>query len=1058
MLGEGWLDADRETVGWVTGTERWFDVAEFRQMLTANATHGHASAAVCPACIQPLSRAADLYRGDFLAGFSLRDSPGFDDWQFYLAEGLRREAGEVLRKLSAIHGQERQLDTSIDYGRRWLGLDPLNEDAHRHLMLLHALNGQRSAALRQYQECVRLLESEMGIPPERKTAELFQRIEQGKIPALESAETVPAVAEPLATSGAMPVRTVHNNLPQLLTPFIGRERELAELDSLLADPGVRLLTILAVGGMGKSRLAIEAALHQVDRFDHGAAFVYLAPLQGTEALVRALLDALALTLREGASPKTQVLDYLREKRLLLVLDNFEHLLEGAGLVTEILQAAASVKVLATSRLPLGLQGEHRYHLTGMDFPTAEHADNAGDTSAVKLFIQGARQAQPGFRLAGDDVQHVAAICRMVEGMPLGTLLAAGWTGLLTPQEIMVQLRSQHDFLETELQGVPERQRSMRLVMQQAWDFVSEPERGAFASLSVFRGSFDRQAAQEVSGASLQVLMALINKSLLVRLANDRLVVHELLRQYAAERLAEDTDAYEVAHDRHSALYCRRLQAWAETVKHPSRATTAFDIDADQENIQVAWNWAVLGRRVTRLAEASEGLGLLFALQNRDQSGEAVFRAAVDSLGPPTSGEERLLVGYLLARQARHTSHSAREGAVLVERSLTYLAGVAGSSQALTSAKAYAWFVRGRTARDTADWHTGQAAFEKSLSLYEQLGDRYWAAIVLQSLSLMAWTLDDRDSARMYFQRSLALSREIGDKIRAAYLLQAMGDMTGFDDGQVDEAEEYLLESSRLFFAIGGRIGEQNSLAPLQSAAWLRGRFSQALEIAQRRQRFAMEQGTSIVSGIDEQGMAVGELLQLMGSYDLAETENSGFIAEVLAAGWAHVEIWARPLMAATLLALGRYTEARQALQSNIAALEQAGQYRMLGRTLAMAARAELGLGNLAAAWGHALRAVQLLSGRHYFWLLEAMAAAAAVLAERGEAQRAVEVYALLNRHDYVANSRWFGDVFGQVVEKAAANLPPDTVAAAKARGEASVLWQAARELLSEHGMSENVGS
>ena len=366
-----------------------------------------------------------------------------------------------MRKLSAIHGQERQLDTAIDYGRRWLGLDPLNEDAHRQLMLLHALRGQRSAALRQYQECVRLLESEMGIPPERKTAELFQRIEQGKIPALEPAETVSAVAEPPATSGAMPVRTVHNNLPQLLTPFIGRERELAELDGLLADPGVRLLTILAVGGMGKSRLAIEAALHLVDRFDHGAAFVYLAPLQGTEALVRALLDALALTPREGASPRTQVLDYLREKRLLLVLDNFEHLLEGAGLVTEILQAAPCVKVLVTSRLPLGLQGEHRYHLTGMDFPTAEHADNAGDTSAVKLFIQGA--ASRHSRASGWPATTCSTwprICRMVEGMPLGTLLAAGWTGLLTPQEIMVQMRSQHDFLETELQGVPERQRSM----------------------------------------------------------------------------------------------------------------------------------------------------------------------------------------------------------------------------------------------------------------------------------------------------------------------------------------------------------------------------------------------------------------------------------------------------------------------------------------------------------------------------------------------------------------------------------------------------------------------
>jgi tetratricopeptide (TPR) repeat protein len=220
----------------------------------------------------------------------------------------------------------------------------------------------------------------------------------------------------------------------------------------------------------------------------------------------------------------------------------------------------------------------------------------------------------------------------------------------------------------------------------------------------------------------------------------------------------------------------------------------------------------------------------------------------------------------------------------------------------------------------------------------------------------------------------------------------------------------------------------------------------------------MEQGTTIVSRTIEHEGAVGELLQLMGSYDLAETEFSGFIAEVLAGGWAHVEIWARPLLAATLLALGKYTEARQALQSNIAALEQAGQHRMLGRTLALAARAELGLGNLATAWAHALRAVQLLSGRHYFWLLEAMAAAAAVLAERGEAERAVEIYALLNRHEFVANARWFADVFGQVVEKAAAHLPPDTVAAAKARGETLDLWQAARELLAEYGAYESVGS
>lgn len=229
----------------------WLDLNAFREVLAATTMHGHPAVAVCPACIEPLSRAAGLYRGDFLAGFSLRNSPGFDDWQFYLAEGLRQEAGEVLRKLSATHGQERQSDAAIDFGRRWLALDPLNEEAHRQVMLLHALHGQRSAALRQYQECVSLLQGEMGIAPERKTVELFQRNQQGKIPAARPFET-PAAPQP-ALVATLP-RIVHSNLPQLLTPFVGREQELAKLHDLLADPGVRLLTILAVGGMGKTRM------------------------------------------------------------------------------------------------------------------------------------------------------------------------------------------------------------------------------------------------------------------------------------------------------------------------------------------------------------------------------------------------------------------------------------------------------------------------------------------------------------------------------------------------------------------------------------------------------------------------------------------------------------------------------------------------------------------------------------------------------------------------------------------------------------------------------------
>ena len=984
-------------------------------MLAATATHGHAPAAVCPACIEPLSRSAELYRGDFLAGFSLRDSPGFDDWQFYMAEGLRQEAGDALRKLLAIHGRERQFDLAIDCGRRWLALDPLNEEAHRQLMLLYALNGQRSAALHQYQECQRLLQSEMGIAPERKTSELFGRIEQGAIPTVAS-DGGPVVVAAGPSGAASPFegssRTAsRQSLPQPLTPFIGRERDLAALDRLLSDPQVRLLTILAVGGMGKTRLAIEAATRLVDRFPHGAHFVYLAPLQAVAAIPAALAQALDLPAKEGVSPEQQVLNFLREKRLLLVLDNFEHLLEGADLVSQILQTAPGVQVLATSRLPLNLQGEHRYHLAGMAYPTSELPGEALDYSAVKLFVQGARRALPSFKLEEGDWRHVAAICRLVDGMPLGILLAAGWTELLPLSEIAGRIEQGLDFLETELQDVPERQRSMHALLDQAWSLLGDGERQSFMRLCIFRGSFDRQAAQEVSGATLRLLMSLVNKSMLTRLAGDRLVVHELLRHYAAERLAEDVDAHQAAHDRHSALYCRRLQAWAQAVKHPSRPLSMVEIERDLENAQAAWSWAALDRQVGRLADAAEGMGFVFSWPGRKESGEAAFKLAGDALDPPTNDEERVLLGYLLAWQARLGRSAAHEVAVLLERSLTWLDAVGVSSPACTLARAFILLVRGETAGRTLDWRAMEDACEESLALFERIGESWWVASALRNLGYAAWSCNDRDRTMSFFQRSLAILQEIGDQAGTAHLLANMGGLVGFDGGQVEEAQRLFHESSRLFAAIGGRTGELVSLAVLFLGELLCGRFPQALEIVQRQVANASNLGdTGFVGDIR---WSMGVVLQLMGQYDLAEAELRKVIADLEASGWTEPEIGTRDVLAATLLGLRNYSEARQVLQPNIPALEQSYRFHYLGRTLAAASRAELGLGNIDAAWEHALRAVELLSGRHYFWLLEAMAAAAALLAERGEVERAVEIYALVNRHPYVANSRWFGDVFGQ---------------------------------------------
>jgi predicted ATPase len=826
----------------------------------------------------------------------------------------------------------------------------------------------------------------------------------------------------------------------------------------MVDPDVRLLTILAVGGMGKTRLAIEAAARQCELMEEGVVFVYLAPLQSTSALVPALLDTLELTPREGTPPKAQVLDYLREKHLLLVLDNFEHLLEGAGLVSEILQAAPGVKMLVTSRLPLNLQGEHRYHLAGMDFPMAERLVDALDTGAVKLFIQGARRARPGFKLAGDDLQHVATICRLAEGMPLGILLAAGWVALLSPQEIAAHMRSQRDFLETEMQDVPERQRSMRLVLQQAWEFLSEQEREAFKRLSVLRGVFDRQAAQQISGASLRVLMSLVNKSILIRLPEDQLAVHELLRQYAAERLTDDVDAFEEAHDRHSAFYCARLCEWAQAIKTPSRSNSLPDVERVGENVRAAWTWAAVDRQVERLAAAAEGLGMLLSWQNPDEAGDKLFELAWNALEPAKTDDERVLQGYLLTWQALFSSVQDRtpsEVQALIERGLALLNAVNTGASNRVPALAFVHHAQGIMALGALDYPAAEMALSRSLTLFEQVGDTWWMAETLERLGNAAWVPNDLERTRAYFQRSLALRQELGDTIGTASLLTNLGGLLGFDLGQVDEAEQLYRESSRIFAEIGSRVGIAASLHGQQAIARLHGRFAEALEIVQRQLAILLDLGDR--GQIANLRMVLGEVHQLMGQYRLAVAEHRSNMTFYDEAGWRGAETWERWALAAALLGTGDFEEVVQVMQPNVQTLEQSGSKSLLGRSLAVMSRAELALNRPDTAWTHALRGVELLSGRHYFWLLEAMAAAAAVLATRGEAERAVEIYALLKRHPYVANSVWFSDIYGEVVEQAAAALAPEVEAAALARSGTSDLWQAARALVGAYGATEDAG-
>lgn len=403
---------------------------------------------------------------------------------------------------------------------------------------------------------------------------------------------------------------VSSNLPSQPTPFIGRESELATLAELLQDQNIRLVTLLGVGGMGKTRLALAAAEIQLtadSQFPDGVYFVALAPLSHGGQIGPAIADAVGYSFYADRSPHQQLLDFLRPSQMLLLLDNFEHLIgeESIDLIGDILAAAPRVKLLVTSRTQLGVRGEHLLPLGGLAVPPdpwltvgeaadqgAEGLEQADTYSAVQLFRESARRVQSEFSLTPGNMADVIRICQLVEGMPLGIELAAAWAEIMPAAEIAAELADSLDFLEVDTLDLPKRQRSLRAVFETSWQLLNKDEQEALSKLTIFHGDFDRRAAQAVAETSPRILLALVRKSWLQRSNGERYQIHELLRQYAGEKLHEDPVAHEKCRQRHGAYFATWLGGLNQQMRGPGLQEAFAAIAADFDNIRAAWHWLV----------------------------------------------------------------------------------------------------------------------------------------------------------------------------------------------------------------------------------------------------------------------------------------------------------------------------------------------------------------------------------------------------------------------------------------------------------------------------------
>ncbi len=698
------------------------------------------------------------------------------------------------------------------------------ELAERAGCSVFALRKIEAGERRPSKQLAGLLAEALRVPSEQAAAFVAaargeSSLERLRLPGQTAAEAAPPPAPRL------------RNWPPTPTPLVGREDELASLARLLADPLCRLLTLIGPGGIGKSRLAVEAGTRAAAAFADGVCFIPLAPVAAPAAVIPAFAEALGLTLAGQVEMRLQLFSHLADQQALLVVDNLEHLLASVGLLAEILARAPGVKLIATSRERLNLQSEYVFVTQGLPVPPPDRLHRAHDYDAIRLFDQAARRAGAELKLQGEELAAAVQVCRTVEGMPLGIELAAAWTPLLSCQEIAAEIQRGLDFLATRLRDLPERQRSLRAVFDHSWRLLDDEERAALARLAIFQGGFERDAAAAVAGASLPILLNLASKSLIRRTESGRYDLHEAVRQYAYARLGEMPDCRETC-DRHSRFYLARLDGREPALHSRAQRQILRDLTAESDNLRAAWDWAVQRGLFDALAPATRGFGCLFELSGWLDEGvarleaaiQAVSRASVEeSLRRRLAGEARAQQALLLMRHGNFVASLQRAndslallrplgdpnplvrplifGSIIQHMTGELDASRAACEEAMAHARAtndcwgaaYADFLLGYVTHLRGEHQAGYARMRDRLRLWRESGDPHSIALGLNFFSPVAIHLGHFAEAEASLRESLELGRQVGDRWSIGTSLRFLG-LVALRQGDAGAAQELLRRS------------------------------------------------------------------------------------------------------------------------------------------------------------------------------------------------------------------------------------------------------------------------
>ena len=763
----------RQTAVFNRNTAYWLDVAAF--------------AASVELPLATLEEAAALYKGDFLAGFHVRNAPDFEAWARLQQEWLREHALDIFDRLTEqqiAQGAYRQALASL---ARQLALEPWREEAHRQRMWLLAKTGQRNAALRQYDVCRRILQQELAIEPAQETTLLYNRIRAAR-------------------------KRPFSPHPHPAASFIGRDQEMNAIGRLLRGTAYRLISIVGLGGMGKTRLALEAIRRWPHLFLDGSFFVRLAAVESEEGVITAVARAIGLHFYGRSPHRQQLITHLHDKEMLLVLDNAEQLVAGDGaaiipLLIDLLAHAPQLKLLITSRQRLNLRQEWVLPLDGL----------AVDDNADVLFVERARQ-HGAVRV--DDALSVSRICHLLGGSPLGIELVAGLTAQQSCAAIARQLTEDLDAAAALWRDVMPRHRSLRVVFEQSWRLLPPALRTILARLSLFQGGFSTEAARRVGGAAVSDLQMLADRSLLAA-ENGRFDLHPVIQQFAEGKLAAmgETEAIWAAYGGYYADFLQQRELTAAT------PLMLAEIEGEWSNIATAWGWMMAGKRVTVVCQSIIPLFTFLEARARYQEGASMMGKVVNQFAALTDASDaRLAYGYALMFQGAFIGSMGRFSDALANHERSFLI-----FQSLPNERAMAW---------SLNYH----------------------ALNLQDLGRY-------DEAEAYCQRGLALYQQLNDENGIASAIKTLGHID-YNGGRWEQAREHYEQTAVLYKKLGNQRESTTALLNLGNIAYIQGAYAEAKSLY--RERLAFTEKTGDLSGVARSTHNLGITALALKEYDEAK--------------------------------------------------------------------------------------------------------------------------------------------------------------------------------------------